>query len=369
MSIKNKNINIRSPEEPYNALPLLPPKEPLETVRVLKSCIEARVALAELNQLIESIPDSSLLINLLPVLEAQGSSEIENIVTTTDKLYEFASSPIHQQDLQTKEAFNYRRALKFGFDSLDEYPLTTRTIIKICSILKDQEMEIRKVPGTTLSNNKGSIVYTPPVGEAKIRDLLSNWENFIQYDEEDLDPLIKMSIAHYQLEAIHPFIDGNGRSGRVFNILFLIEKKLLRMPVLYLSRHIVKNKHDYYNLLLDVTRNRNWEAWILYMLEAVRETSNWTKFKILSIKKLMDETKTEIQTVLPKIYSHELVEILFSQPYCRIQNLVENSIAKRQTASEYLQKLSDKNILKVEERGKEKLFINTKLLDLMKSNT
>ena len=141
------------------------------------------------------------------------------------------------------------------------------------------------------------------------------------------------------------------------------------MPVLYLSHHIVKNKHDYYNLLLDVTQNRNWEAWILYMLEAVRETSNWTKFKVLSIKKLMDETKTEIQTVLPKIYSHELVEILFSQPYCRIQNLVENNIAKRQTASEYLQKLSDKNFLKVKERGKEKLFINTKLLDLMKSNT
>lgn len=359
-------MNIWSPEAPYNALPLLPPKAPLETINVLKSCVEARVALAELNQLIESIPDSSLLINLLPILEAQGSSEIENIVTTTDKLYEYASSPI-QQDFQTKEAFNYRRALKFGFDSLDEYPLSTRTMIHVCSILKDQEMDVRKVSGTTLSNGKGGIIYTPPVGEANIRDLMSNWESFIHSDG-DLDPLIKMSIAHYQLEAIHPFIDGNGRSGRVFNILFLIEKNLLQMPVLYLSRHIVKNKSDYYDLLLDVTKNQNWEAWILYMLEAIRETSVWTKLKILSVKNLMDETKTEIQRVLPKIYSHELVEILFSQPYCRIQNLVENNIAKRQTASEYLQKLSDKNFLKIEQRGKEKLFINTKLLDLMRSN-
>lgn len=366
MSTKNENMNIWSPETPYNALPLLPPKEPLETISVLKSCLEARVALAELNQLIESIPDSSLLINLLPILEAQGSSEIENIVTTTDKLYEFASSPT-QQDFQTKEAFNYRRALKLGFDSLDERPLSTRTMIDICSVLKDQEMDIRKVTGTALSDSEGRVVYTPPAGEAHLRDLLSNWENFI-HSKGDLDPLIKMSIAHYQLEAIHPFIDGNGRSGRIFNILFLIEKNLLKMPVLYLSRHIVKNKGDYYDLLLDVTKNQNWEAWILYMLESVRETSNWTKLKILSIRELMDETKTEIQTVLPKIYSHELVEVLFSQPYCRIQNLVENNIAKRQTASEYLQKLSDKNILKVEQRGKEKLFINIKLLDLMKSN-
>lgn len=364
MSINNENVNTWSPEAPFNALPLLPPKESFETISVLKACVEARVALAELNQLIKSIPDSSLLTNLLPILEAQGSSEIENIVTTTDKLYEFASSPT--QDLQTKEAFNYRKALKFGFDSLNEHPLNTRTMVDVCSILKDQEMNIRKVPGTTLSNSQGGVIYTPPVGEENIRNLLSNWENFI-HSSTDLDPLIKMSLAHYQLEAIHPFIDGNGRSGRIFNILFLIEKGLLQMPVLYLSRHIVKNKSDYYKLLLEVTKNQSWEAWILYMLEAVRETSNWTNSKIISIRTLMDETKAEIKDVLPKIYTHELVEVLFSQPYCRIQNLVENNIAKRQTASEYLQKLSEKNILKVEQRGKEKLFINTKLLDLMKS--
>lgn len=364
MSKKTKNINIWFPEEPYNNLPVLPPFRDLETTPVLKACIDARVALAELNQLIESIPDSTMLINLLSVLEAKGSSEIENIFTTEDKLYEFASKP-NLKDFKTKEAHNYTRALKLGYESLRERPLSTKTIIDVCSILKDMQMDVRKTTGTVLSNSKGKVVYTPPVGEGRIRDLLSNWEKFI-HESKDIDPLVTMAVAHYQLEAIHPFIDGNGRTGRIVNLLFLVEKNLLKPPVLYLSRYILNHKSDYYDLLLSVTKEQNWEAWVLYMLEAVKETSNWTKNKIILIQELMDSTRKDIQTLLPKIYSYELVEVLFSQPYCRIQDLVDKKIAKRQTASEYLQKLSDKNILGFEQRGKEKLFINKKLLKLMK---
>jgi Fic family protein len=364
MSKNQENLNIWQASLPYNALPPLPPNKNLESIATLKACLNARVALAELNQSIELIPDSSLLINLLPILEAKGSSAIENIVTTTDKLYEFAAAP-NLKDTITKEAYSYRHALKFGFDSLSDYPLCTRTLTEVCSLIKSQQMDIRKIPGTTLSNNNAETIYTPPVGEKVLRDLLANWESFI-HSESNLDPLIIMAIAHYQLEAIHPFIDGNGRTGRIFNILFLIEKKLLKSPILYLSRHIVENKSDYYNLLLNVTKDQDWEPWIIYMLNAVEETSLWTKEKISSIRKLMNETKAEIQTNLPKIYSFELIEVLFSQPYCRIQNLVDKDIAKRQTASEYLQKLAEKNILRIEQKGIEKLFINTKLLNLMK---
>ncbi len=355
-------------DKPYNDLPFLPPAKNLDTVSILKACIPARAALAELKQAGQSIPNQGLLISLLPLLEAKDSSEIENIVTTTDKLFQFSTEE-NLADPATKEALRYRTALNTGYQQLKAKPLCTNTAVEICSTIKGMQMEIRKIPGTALANHRtGEIISTPPEGEQVLRDLLSNWESYLhQNDAIDsrTDPLIIMAVAHYQFEAIHPFLDGNGRTGRVINILYLIEAELLTMPILYLSRYIVKNKQDYYQLLLEVTTTQNWEEWIIYMLKAVEISASWTTKKIDALKKLMDHTTEYIKTSLPKIYSHELVQTIFEQPYCRISSLVKSDIAKRQTASVYLKQLADIGVLKEIQAGKEKLFVHPKLIQLM----
>ena len=350
---------------PYNQLPLLPPAlEQIETLTVLRACIKARAALAELKQAGELLPNQTLLINLLPLLEAKDSSEIENIVTTTDKLFQFAADE-QSADPATKEALRYRSALREGFKVLQQRPLCTNTAIDICSELKGSPMEIRRVPGTIIGNQAtGDTIYTPPVGETAIRNLLSNWEHFI-HAEDELDPLIKMAISHYQFEAIHPFYDGNGRTGRILNVLYLIDKNLLTLPTLYLSRYILQNKADYYRLLTGVTSEANWEAWILYVLSGVEQTSHWTHQKIIAIRELMEQTTAYIKQRLPKVYSHELVQILFEQPYCRIADLTKNNIAQRQTASVYLKQLADIDVMNEISVGKEKLFVHTRLMRLM----
>jgi Fic family protein len=229
-------------------------------------------------------------------------------------------------------------------------------------------MEIRKVPGTTLTNQASrEVIYTPPAGEEDIRNLLTNWENFL-HEEDGIDPLIKMAAAHYQFEAIHPFIDGNGRTGRILNVLYLIETGLLTLPILYLSRYIVQNKIDYYQLLHDVTRTENWQAWVEFILVGVKTTAVWTTQKIEAVRKLNEHTAKFIRAELPKIYSHELVQVIFEQPYCRISNLVDNEIAKRQSASVYLKQLCDIGVLFEIQSGKEKLFVHPKLMQLMKSD-
>jgi Fic family protein len=244
-------------------------------------------------------------------------------------------------------------------------PLNTTTAVTVCSTIKNTAMDIRKLPGTTISNaTTGEVVYTPPVGETVIRDLLGNWERFIHADD-DLDPLIRMAVAHYQFEAIHPFPDGNGRTGRVLNILFLIERGLLSLPILYLSRYILQHRSDYYRLLTAVTREQQWQEWIVYMLKAVAETAQWTTGKIDAVRRLVDHTTGFVREQLPGIYSHELMDVIFQQPYCRIQNLVEADIAQRQTASTYLKKLVDIGVLKEIARGKEKLFAHPQLIQLM----
>lgn len=352
-------------DTPYNQLPLLPPSTDLiETRTVLKACISARAALAELKQAGALIPNQSMLINLLPLLEAKDSSEIENIVTTTDRLFQYAQED-NGADHATKEALRYRTALYQGFVQLERKPLCSSTAIQVCSTIKDVEMDVRRTPGTVIGNHTtGEIIYTPPVGEQKIRDLLSNWEQFI-HQQDDIDPLIKMAISHYQFEAIHPFYDGNGRTGRILNVLYLIEQKLLTLPILYLSRYIVQHKQDYYRLLTQVTREQQWEDWLLFMLRGVEQTATWTCYKIAAIKTLMEETTAYIRDQLPKIYSYELVQLIFEQPYCRISNLVERQIAKRQTASVYLKQLVDAGVLQEIVSGKEKLFVHPRLVQLM----
>ncbi|EJF7714049.1 protein adenylyltransferase Fic [Escherichia coli] len=348
-------------ETPYNDLPILPPDlERIETRSVLKACISARAAIAELKTAGELIPDQGLLINILPMLEAKDSSRIENIVTTSDQLFQYADRA-DGADPATKEALRYRTALYDGYTHLEDYPLCTNTAVAICTKLRAVQTDIRKTPGTVLRDQNNNVVYTPPVGEDSIRELLANWERFIHGDD-DLDPLVKMAIAHYQFECIHPFPDGNGRTGRILNILYLIQSELLSLPILYLSRFILERRDDYYTLLRRVTEEGDWESWILFMLEAVESTSRWTTDKISIVRALMAETTEYVREKLPKIYTHELVQALFAQPYCRIDNLVECGVAKRQTASTYLKQLVEIGVLEEMSVGREKLYINTRLL-------
>lgn len=367
MSNKSKNINTSKgwqPDRPYNTMPLLPPAIEVETRTVLRACITARAALAELKQAAELIPNQAMLVNILPRLEARASSEIENIVTTTDELFRYAGNEA-QANPATKEALRYSRALFEGFAALTQKPLGTRTAEQICTTIKGVEMSVRRTPGTTLMNDKtGEVIYTPPEGEALLRELLADWERYL-HNETELDPLIRMAVGHYQFEAIHPFTDGNGRTGRVLNSLFLIEEGLLTLPILYLSRYIINHKADYYRLLLQVTRAQDWEPWLLYILKGVEETANWTTAKIAAIRALSDLTAEYVRARLPKVYSHELVSLLFELPYCRIGSLTERGIAKRQTASVYLKQLVDIGVLTEQQAGKEKLFIHPRLMQLL----
>jgi Fic family protein len=369
MSKKEKNVDtssmsLWSPKQPYNALPKLPPALDLETRAVLKQCVTARTALGELKQAADLIPNPSVLINTLPVLEAQASSEIENIVTTADELFRHLRAE-DATDPATKEALRYREALIAGLQAKRARPIGTRTAESICSRIRGVEMTVRKVPGTVLTNSTtGEIIYTPPVGEALLRDLLANWERFL-HAQGPLDPLVQMALAHYQFEAIHPFTDGNGRTGRVLNSLFLVEKELLGLPILYLSRYIIANKTDYYRLLLDVTRKGDWEPWVLYLVKGVEETAIWTRSKIAAMRDLANRTAEHTKRALPKIYSHELVDLIFEQPYCRIGDLVRAKIAMRQTASNYLKALVGIGVLREETAGRSRLFVHLKLMKLL----
>jgi Fic family protein len=353
------------PEQPYNTLPPLPPGAELETRAVLKACIPARAALAAMNQAAALMPNPAMLVNTLPMLEARDSSEIENIVTTADRLFQHAGSAEQQADPATKEALRYRGALYWGVDSLTQRPLSTATAVEVCRQIKAVDLDVRRTPGTQLINDRtGEVVYTPPQGEALLRELLANWEAFL-HNARDIDPLVRMAAAHYQFEAIHPFVDGNGRTGRVLNLLFLVQEGLLDLPILYLSRAILRSKADYYRLLREVTHAGAWEPWVLFMLQGVEETAQWTTAKILAIKQLADHTAQHVRERLPKLYSRELVDVIFEQPYCRIANLVDRNIAQRQAASRYLHALAELGVLEAKTLGKEKLFVHPRLLRLL----
>ncbi|MEL7491049.1 MAG: Fic family protein [Pseudomonadota bacterium] len=354
------------PTKPFNDLPGLPPQQDVETKAVLKACIDARAALAGLKAAGELIPNQTVLINSIPLLEAQASSEIENIVTTTDRLFQYAGEREKGADPATKEALRYRTALFDGFKSLRRRPLSVNTAIAVCSTIKGVAMDVRATPGTALANDAtGDVIYTPPEGQDRLRSLLSNWEKYL-HEAGEVDPLIRMAVGHYQFEAIHPFTDGNGRTGRIVNLLFLIEQGLLSSPILYLSQYIIQNKARYYDLLLAVTKDEAWEEWILFMLNAVGETARSTTDKIGAIRNLIESTAETIKDAAPKIYSWELVELVFVQPYCRIGDVVEAGLAKRQTASVYLKSLCEIGVLDERQAGREKLFINPAFLRMLK---
>ena len=354
------------PNIPYNDLPLLPPEYNLDSPAILKKVISAGRALAELKGLGNTIPNQNILINSITLQEARASSEIENIVTTNDALFKAFTAQTKQIDPATKEVLRYREALWDGFTNLSTNNLlTTNTFIHLVQTIKQNDAGIRKTTGTHLSNDKtGEIIYTPPEGENIIRDKLKNLENFIHADD-DIDPLIKLAIIHYQFEAIHPFSDGNGRTGRIINILYLLQQKLLDLPVLYLSKYIIYHKSDYYRLLRAVTAEQEWIPWIIFMLDAVEQTAMFSRQRILDIRNLMEQTIEKARAELPGyMYSKELIEILFHQPYCKAQVLVEANLAERKTAATYLKELERIGVLRSHPIGREKLYLNTKLYEL-----
>jgi Fic family protein len=357
-----------NPTKPYNSLPPIPPAQALETLPVLRKLVGASRALAGLKEAARLIPNQDVLINSIPLREARDSSAIENIVTTNDTLFKFANTDPEKADDATKEALRYRTALMQGFKDVQERPLSTRTAMLVCRAIKNVDLDVRQVPGTALAHHpSGKIVYTPPEGQALLREKLSNLEQFL-HGHDDIDPVIRMAAAHYQFEAIHPFTDGNGRTGRILNTLFLIDKKLLDLPILYLSRYINEHRSEYYDRLLAVTTKGAWEAWLLYMLAAVEETSLWTTAKIRAIGDLMDATVDYVSSASPKIYSRELIEVIFTQPYSRIGDIVDAGLAVRQTASKYMKELVAKGVLLERREGRENVYINVRFLELLTSD-
>lgn len=347
----------------------LPLNKDIETKKILKKVASAHRALAELKGVVSTIPNENILINTLGLQEAKDSSAIENIITTQDDIYKTALNLDGFKSLNAKEVQNYISALKKGFSLIKEKGiLINNDIIQIQSELEKNNAGFRKVPGTALKNaTTGEIVYTPPQDYETILDLMKNLEQFINDNSiSDFDPLVKMGIIHYQFESIHPFYDGNGRTGRIINVLYLVMNDLLDLPILYLSRYIIKNKGDYYKLLQEVRKTENWENWIMYMLTAVEEISKETLVLIEKIKELMAEYKTTLRNNY-KFYSHELLNNLFKHPYTKIEFIEKDLGVSRITASKYLNKLAKDGLLKKEKLGTGNYYINEKLIEILKN--
>lgn len=349
---------------PYNGLPLLPPaSNAWETIAVYKKLSEARAALAELKGRLPVIPNPLMLINTLVLQEAKDSSTIENIVTSNDQLFKAFSSSKSTSDPATKEVLRYREALwKAYTDIHSSNDFSVERAVAIFKTITNNSEGVRKKQ--VWIGNPAQLVYTPPEPGKILEEKLHNWFQFAANDRT-VDPLIKMAMMHYQFEAIHPFSDGNGRTGRILNILYLGVEHLLDLPVLYLSKYILEYRNDYYRSLREVTENNNWEGWILYMLEAVKQTSTVTLMKVNAIYQHYVDTIQKVKNEGADIYSRELIEVIFSQPYCKIAILEEKNIASRNTASKYLHRLEELGILEPDMSGRETLYKNIGLLDIL----
>lgn len=349
----------------------LPLKGEIETHKILKKLIHVRAALAVLNGIAERIPNENILISTLALQEAKDSSAIENIVTTHDELYSSDSSARHFTSQAAKEVYNYAFALQQGHEQVKKSGLlTAKSIIQLQSFLEENDAGYRRLPGTTLKNEQtGEVVYTPPQHHDEIAALMINLEKFMNDESlSDLDPVVKMAIIHHQFESIHPFYDGNGRTGRIVNILYLVKEGLLKLPILYLSRYINHNKGRYYRLLQETRNTGEWEAWILYILDAVEQTSLQTTTLVREIKSLMASHKHTIRKGLPKIYSQDLINSLFRHPYTKIEYIKNDLGVVRKTAGRYLDQLCDIRILNKNKLGKENYYFNEDLIKLL-SNT
>lgn len=345
----------------------LPLNFDLETKKVLKALPTAHAALAELKGIASTIPNQSILINTLGLQEAKDSSAIENIITTHDDLYKSELNFEAYNSLQSKEVQNYISALKKGFQLITETGLLTNNIIlQIQEVLENNKAGFRRLPGTALKNTAtGEVIYTPPQDYEEIIQLMANLELYINDSEiQNYDPLIKMAIIHFQFESIHPFYDGNGRTGRIINILYLILEKLQTLPILYLSNYIIKNKADYYRLLQIVRDEKRWEDWVLFMIKGVEQTSKETIELITKIRKLMIEYKHRLRSNY-KFYSQDLLNNLFKHPYTKIEFVVNDLGVSRLTAANYLNKLAEDGMLRKEKLGAGNYYINEELFNLL----
>ncbi len=354
---------------PYNDLPALPPPGiDLETPEILRQLVQATRYLGELNGLCEALPDPRLLTNAIVLQESQASSAIENIVTTQDELYQ-AEAGEEVENQTAKEVLSYRQALYTGLERMigHHHLITVNTMVEIVQTIKQNQAGIRNIPGTALKSAiNGQVIYTPPCCEEIIRGKLQELEQFINDPAiSPLDPHIKLAMIHYQFEAIHPFADGNGRTGRIINSLYLAQQGLLTQPVLYLSSYIVKFKTEYYQLLRGVTETNNWRDWIMYMVTAISETSRSTSQKIRSILTLKEEMEISMRKALGSSFQHDLLQLLFASPYVKIETLERKNMAHRQTASVWLKKLSDAGILHAQKKGRTIYFINHRLMDIL----
>ena len=347
---------------------LLPLKVDVETKAVLRKVASAHRVLAELKGILTSIPNQTILLETLTLREARESAAIENIISTIDEVYQSNYNTQQFINPAAKEVHQYAQALKKGHDLVKKNDLLTiQHIIKIQEIVEQNNAGFRKLPGTKLLNEKtGEIIYTPPQDHETIISLMKNLESFINDDElSNLDPLVKMAIIHHQFESIHPFYDGNGRTGRIINILYLVQKKLLTLPILYLSNYIIKNKSEYYKLLQSVRDDNNWEPWILYILNGVEESSSTSINIIMSIRELMQAHKLMIKKQLPKIYSQDLLNNLFKYPYTKIEYLQKELDISRSTAIRYLDALISLGILKKKKIGRDNFFLNEALFEIL----
>lgn len=352
----------------YN-IPKLPLRKEIETRAVLKKVAQARAALAELKGVHATIPNVGILLNTLALQEAKDSSAVENIITTHDELYKAELNLNLVKNISAKEVQRYSLALKEGFRVVAKDKIISNSmILRIHAVLEENDAGYRALPGTELKNDKtNEVVYIPPQGAEDIKQFMFNLVDYMNNDEmDDLDPLVKMAIIHHQFESIHPFYDGNGRLGRIINILYLISKELLDFPTLYLSRYIIQNKSEYYRLLQAVREGDAWEEWILFMLEAVHSVSIQSIALIKNIKKVMMEYKNTLRTKLPKIYSQDLINNMFKHPYTKIEFLQEDLKIIRQTAAKYLNEVAklEENLLSKVKIGREVFFVNNGLMSL-----
>jgi len=345
----------------------LPLQRELESRAVLKAAAAAHRRLAELKGVARSIPNETILISTLTLQEAKDSSAIENIITTHDELFR-AELFIHQlTSSSAKEVQNYAYALRKGFDLVRHSKILSEThILEIQEGLEQNRAGYRKLPGTELKNvQTGQTVYTPPQDHEIIKSLMSNLAVFINDDDlSDLDPLVKLAIIHHQFESIHPFYDGNGRTGRIINILYLVIKDLLDLPILYLSGFIIENKAEYYRLLQSVRETNDWENWIIFILRGIEQTACETIYLVEQIRLMMAKYKQGIRSKLPRIYSQDLLNNLFRHPYTKIEFVEEELGVTRKTASQYLKQLVENDYLKLLKIGRSNFYLNPPLFDL-----
>lgn len=360
-----------SRNQAFNDLPNLPPADFTESPEILRHLAKAARHLGELNGLCASLPEPQLLINTIVLQESKDSSAIENIVTTQDELYKAASEEGTASNT-AKEVLSYREALYVGLEKMTAQKnlLLTNTMIEVVQTIKQNDSGIRTAPGTALKNAiNGEIIYTPPCCEEVLREKLAALEQFINDPENSaLDPLVKMAFIHYQFEAIHPFADGNGRTGRILNALYLVQQELLSQPVLYLSSYIVKYKTEYYQLLRGVTEQNNWHDWVMYILTAIIETAQLTTKKIRAMLLLKDKFEKEMKQTLGASFSYELLQLMFTLPYLKIELLEKKALAHRQTASTWLKKLADADILRAQKIGRTTYYVNYRLMELLAAN-